>query len=209
MGRNAGANNNGNEKAGNSTRILPHSDYRKARRANRAHTRDTKLGRDTSSEEQGATSPNGLAHHDTSTDVIGRDWVTSQLAMNVTPPRRGYMRSPQQRSCYLERQSREGGAPAVLKPLALTYHFGRETSMPDGSRTSGITGRRPQTAVENNIAERDGADNIISNTSTAPSFVDVRRVHYKKRYGAENIILEASATPSVGEVRGVYPKKKI
>ena len=49
------------------TKILPHSDYRKARRTQRAQTRDTKLGRDTSSEEQGATSLNGLSHHDTST----------------------------------------------------------------------------------------------------------------------------------------------
>ena len=60
----------------------------------------------------------------------------------------------------MERQSGEGGAPAVLKPLALTYHFGRATSPPDGSITSDITGRRPQPAVENNVAEKDGADNI-------------------------------------------------
>ena len=74
------------------TIIVPHSDYRKARQTQRTQTRDTKLGRDTSTEDQGATSPNGLAHNDTSTGVIGRDRVTSQSAMNVTPPRRGYMR---------------------------------------------------------------------------------------------------------------------
>ena len=61
----------------------------------------------------------------------------------------------------MERQSGEGGAPAVLNPLELTYHFGRATSPPDGSRTSEITRRRPQPAVKNNVAERDGADNII------------------------------------------------
>ena len=61
----------------------------------------------------------------------------------------------------MERQSGEGGAPAVLNPLALTFHFGRATSTPDGSRTSGITGRWPQPAIKTNIAERDGADNII------------------------------------------------
>ena len=74
------------------TRILPHSDFRNARRTQRAHTRATKLGRDTSSEDQCATSPNGLAHHDMSTGMIGRDRVTSQSTMNVTPLRQGYMR---------------------------------------------------------------------------------------------------------------------
>ena len=80
---------------------------------------------------------------------------------------------------------------------------------PTRSRTSGITGRPPQTAVEDNFAERDGADNSISEASTSPNFGDVRRVYSKKRDGADNIISEASTTTSFGEVRGVYYKKKI
>ena len=88
-------------KRGIQTRILPHSDYRKARGMQRAQTRATKLGRGTSSEDQGATSPNVLAHHDMSTGIIGQDRVTSQSAMNVTPPILGYMRLSLQRSCYL------------------------------------------------------------------------------------------------------------
>ena len=71
------------KKRGIQTRILPHSDHRKARRTHRAQTRDTNLERDNSSEDQGATSPNGLAHHDTSTGVIGQDQVTSQSALNA------------------------------------------------------------------------------------------------------------------------------
>ena len=158
------------------------------------------------------------------------------------------MRSYLQISCYLERQSGEGKAPAVLNPLALTYHFGRATSTPDGteavvqkitcevhtggneamgahspleaglrgkhgvllparSRTSGITVRRTQTAVEENVAEREGADKIILEASTTPIFGDVRGVYPKKRDGADNMILEASKTRSLGEVRGVYSKK--
>ena len=74
-------------KRGIQTRILPHDDNRKARRMHRAQTRETTLGRYTSSEDQGATSPNGLAHHDMSTGVIDRYRVTSQLNMNVTPHR--------------------------------------------------------------------------------------------------------------------------
>ena len=184
-------------KRGIQTRILAHSDCRKARRTQRSQTRATQPGRDTSSECQGATSPIGLAHHDTTTGMMVRYRVTSKS--NVAPPRRGYMRSSLHRSCYLERQSGEGGAPTVLNPLALTYHFGRSTSTPDGpevmvqkiscdihtgknkdmsaptpmeacprvkrgalsparSRPSGITGRRPHTAVEENGAERDGVD---------------------------------------------------
>ena len=153
------------KKRGIQTRILPHRDYRKARQTHRAQTRDTNLGRDASSEDQGATSQNGLAHHDTSTGVIGRDRATSQSDMNVTPPRRWYMRSTLRRSCYVERQCGEGGAPSVLNPFSPTYHFGWATSTPGGSRTSGITWRRPQPAVENNVAERDRADNIISDAS--------------------------------------------
>ena len=45
---------------------------------------------------------------------------------------------------------------------------------PARSRPSVITGRRPQTAVKENGAKRDGADNIISEGSTTPSFGDVR-----------------------------------
>ena len=80
-------------KRGIQTIIHPHDDNRKARRTHRAQTRDTTLGRYTSSEDQGATSPNGLAHHDTSTGVNDQDRVTSQSDMNVTPQIRGYMRS--------------------------------------------------------------------------------------------------------------------
>ena len=67
------------------TRILPHSEYRKARRTYRAQTRNTNLGRYTSSKDQGTTSLHGLAHHDTSKGVVGRDRGTSQSDMNVTP----------------------------------------------------------------------------------------------------------------------------
>ena len=117
------------------------------------------------------------------------------MDMNVTHPRRGYMRLSLQRSYYLERQNGEGGTPAVLNPLALTHHFGWATSTPDRikavvqkitcdvhtggnkamsahtpleagphgkcgvlspalTRISVITERRPQTAVEENDADR-------------------------------------------------------
>ena len=75
------------KKRGIHTRIIPHSGYRKSRRTHRAQTRVAKLGRYTSSEDQGATSTNGLSHHDTSTGIIGRDQVTSKSVMHVTPPR--------------------------------------------------------------------------------------------------------------------------
>ena len=68
-------------KRGIKTRIHPHDDNIKARRTHKAHTRDTTLGRYTSSEDQGATYQNGLAHHDTPTGVIDRDGVTSQSDM--------------------------------------------------------------------------------------------------------------------------------
>ena len=88
--------------------------------------------------DQGATSLNGLAHLDgvldTKKGILGRDRVTSKLAMNVTPHGRGYMRSSLQKSCYMEWKSEEGGTPAVLNPLALAYHFDRVTSTPDGPR---------------------------------------------------------------------------
>ena len=93
-----------------------------------------------------------------------------------------------------------GGAPSVLNPLALTYHFGQATSTPDGSGTSEIIGRRPQPAVNNNVAERDGADNSISDAS----FGDGRGVHYMKQDRYDRTISEASATQSLGEVRGLY-----
>ena len=143
----------------------------------------------------------GLSHPLTCHGVPGR--VTSQSDMNFTPHRRGYMRSSLQRSCYVERHSGEGGAPSVLNPLALTYHFGRATSTPDGSRTSEITGCRPQLAVDNNFSERDRADNSILDAS----FGDDRGVHSMKRDGADRTISKASATQSLGEVRGLYSKK--
>ena len=105
----------------------------------------------------------------------------------------------------MERHSGEVGAPSVLNPLALTYHFGRATSMPDGSRTSEITGRRLQPAVDNNVEDRDGADNSILNAS----FRDGQGVHSMKRDGTDRTISEASGTQSLGEVRGVYSKKKL
>ena len=105
----------------------------------------------------------------------------------------------------MERHSEEGGAPSVLKPLALTYHFGWATSTPDGRRPSEITERRPQPAVKNKVAERDGADNSISDAR----FEDGRGVYSMKGDGADKIISEASATPSLGEVRGVYSKKEM
>ena len=79
----------------------------------------------------------------------------------------------------------------------------RDVLSPAWSIPSVITGRRPQTAVEENGAERDGVDNIISEASTTPSFGDVRGVYYKKRDRADNIILEASTTPSFWGLRGV------
>ena len=135
---------------------------------------------------------------------MGQDRVTSKSAMNVTPSRRGYMKSSLQRSCYMERQSGEGRTPAVLNPLALAYHFGQATSTPDGpeemaqpmvecprvkrgvllparSRPSVITRRLPQKAVEDNGAESDGADNIILDGSATPSFGDMRWVYSKKK----------------------------
>ena len=134
--------------------------------------------------------------------MIDQDRVNSQSDMDVTPQRRGYMRSSLQQSCYVERHSGNGGAPSVLKPLALTYHFVWATSMPDGSGTSDITGRRPQAAVGNNVTERDREDNSISDAS----FGDGRWVHSMKRDGADRTISEASATQSLGEVRGIYSK---
>ena len=80
-------------KQGIQTIFLPHSNCRKGRQTQRDQKRATKLGRDTSNEDQGETSPNGLANHDTSTGMIDRDRVTSQSTMNVTPPRQGYIRS--------------------------------------------------------------------------------------------------------------------
>ena len=107
----------------------------------------------------------------------------------------------------MERQSGEGGAPAVLKPLALTYHFGRATSTPDGSITSGITRRRPETAVKKNGAERDRANNIILDARTTPSFEDIRGVYSKEIDEADNIISEVSTTPSFGKLGRFIPKK--
>ena len=86
--------------------------------------------------DQGATSQNDLAHRDgvleTKTGMLGRDWVISKLAMNITPLGRGCMRSSLQKSCYMEGQSGEGGTPTVPNPLELAYHFGPVKSTPDG-----------------------------------------------------------------------------
>ena len=104
----------------------------------------------------------------------------------------------------MERHSGEGVEPSVLNPLALTYHFGWATSTPDGSITSEITRRRHQPAVENNIAERDRADNSISDAS----FGDGRGVHSMKRDGAYRTILEASTTQSLGgSKRSLFQEK--
>ena len=105
----------------------------------------------------------------------------------------------------MERHSGEGGAPSVLSPLALTYHFGRATSTPDRRRTSEITGHRPQPAVKNNVADRDGADNVILDAS----FGGGREVHSMKRDGDDRTMPEASATKILGEVGGSYYKKNI
>ena len=61
------------KKQGIQMRLLSHDGNRKARRMHRAQTRDTTLGRDIYEEDQSR--------------------VTSQLDMNVTPQKRGYMRS--------------------------------------------------------------------------------------------------------------------
>ena len=87
------------------TIIIPHSECIKARRTQRAQMRATNPGSDTSGDDQGATSPNGLDHHDTKTGMLVGYRVTSKSAMNVTPPWRGYMKSSLQRSCYMERLS--------------------------------------------------------------------------------------------------------
>ena len=89
------------KKRGSQTRLLPHDENRKARRTHRSQTRYTTLGREVYDEDQCTTSPNGLTHHNTSTGVIDRDQVTSQSDMNVTPQRRGYIRSSLQRSYYV------------------------------------------------------------------------------------------------------------
>ena len=104
----------------------------------------------------------------------------------------------------MERHSGEGGAPSILNPLALTYHFGRATPTPDGGRASEINRRRLQPAVDNNVAERDGAENSISDAS----FGGGQGVHTMKRNGADRNILEASTTQSLGEVRAFNSKKK-
>ena len=91
------------KKWGSQTRLLPHDNNRKARQMHRDQTRDMTLGRDIYDEDQVTSPPNGLTHHDTSTGVIDQDRVTSQSDMNVTPKRRGYMRSSLKRYCYVER----------------------------------------------------------------------------------------------------------
>ena len=50
---------------------------------------------------------------------------------------------------------------------------------PARSIPSVITVRRPQTAIGENGAESDGADNILSEGSTTPGFGDVRGVYSK------------------------------
>ena len=59
-----------------------------------------------SSGDQGANSLSGLAHLDgvldTKKGMLGRDRVTSKLAMNVTPHGRGYMRSSLHKCYYME-----------------------------------------------------------------------------------------------------------
>ena len=173
------------KKRGSQTRLLPHDGNRKLRRTHRAQTRDTTLGGDIYDEDQSS--------------------VTSQSDMNVTPHRRGYMRSSLQRSCYVERYSEEGGATSPLNPLTLTYHFGRATSTPDRRRNSDITGHWLQPAVKHKVADRDGRDNFILDEI----FGDGQRVHSMKLDGADRNMPEASATQSLGEVGGFYYKKKI
>ena len=104
----------------------------------------------------------------------------------------------------MERQSGEGGATSVLNPLALTYHFGQATSTPNRRRTTDITGHRRQTAVKQNVVDRDGTDNVILDAS----FGDGRGVHSMKRDGADRTMTEASKTQNLGEVGGSYYKKK-
>ena len=87
-------------------------------------TRIRHTGSAVSSGGQGATSLNGLAHLDgmldTKTGMMGRDLVTSESAMNVTPHGRGYMRSSLHKSCYMEGQSGEWGRPQGGRPQSST-----------------------------------------------------------------------------------------
>ena len=59
-------------------------------------------------------------------------------------------------------------------PLEVCPCRKRGVLSPAWSRTSVITGRRPKTAVKESGAERDGADNIISDASTTPRFGTLR-----------------------------------
>ena len=91
-------------------------------------------------------------------------------------------------------------------PMEACLRVKHGVTSPARSIPSMITGRRPQTSVEENGAERDKADNIILEASATPIFGDVRGVYSKKRDGADNIISKSSTTPSFGDVRGVYSK---
>ena len=98
----------------------------------------------------------------------------------------------------MERNIEEGGSTLILKPLALTYHFGQATSTPARRRTAKITRHRPQPAVKRNIVDSDGTDNVISDAN----FGDCLGVHSKKRDGVDRTRREARETQSLREVGG-------
>ena len=72
-----------------------------------------------------------------------------------------------------------GGNKAMSAPTPMEAcpRVKRGVPSPTRSRPSVITGRRPQKTVKENGAKSDGADNIISEGSTTPSFGDVRGVY--------------------------------
>ena len=64
-------------------------------------------------------------------------------------------------------------------PMEAFPRVKRGVLLPAQNRPSVITGRRLQTAIKEKVAESDGADNIISEGSTTPSFGGVRGVYSK------------------------------
>ena len=123
----------------------------------------------------------------------------------------------------MERQSGEGGTPAVLNPLALAYHFGWVTSTPDEPEemvqkhscdihTGGNEAMSAPTPMEACPRMKRG---VLSPARSRPSVITGRRPQTAiekngaKRDRADNIILERSTTPSFGDVRGFIPIKKL
>ena len=133
------------------------------------------------------------------------------------------MRSSLQKYCYMERQSREGGTPTVLNPLALTYQFGPVKSTPDGpeamvpakscdvntGRNQAMSAPTPMDTCP--LKKRS----IPSPARSRPTVINGRRpptVFEEKGFksdGADNNILGGSTAPSFGDRKGGFPRKKI